>query len=313
MLTRRHLRIKVFQALYAMQYDEERGVGLAEKQLRKSIDDIYRLYLFDLAAMVMIYRFAKERMELNRQKKLPTEEDLNPKLNFVNNRFLVWLSSNLTFQKAIQDHVISFGDEKEILRSIFKSLLEDERYQEYLELENPDLQEDRKFVKYLYGAFLVENETLHEHYEELNMYWSDDLDAAQAMATKTITAFDEKKDEQSPLIRLIKNSDDLDFAVKLFKETLRKGKDFEKDILAKAEHWEGDRIANVDSLLMKMALAELVSFNQIPVKVTLNEYIDLAKQYSTNRSGQFVNGILDKLQIEWQKEGKFKKIGRGLL
>lgn len=313
MLTRRHLRIKVFQALYAMQYDAERGVGLAEKQLRKSIDDIYRLYLFDLAAMVMIHRFAKERMELNRQKKLPTEEDLNPKLNFVNNRFLVWLSSNLTFQKAIQDHVISFGDEKEILRSIFKSLLEDERYQEYLELENPDLEEDRKFAKYLYGAFLVENETLHEHYEELNMYWSDDLDAAQAMATKTITAFDEKKDEQSSLIRLIKNSDDLDFAVKLFKETLRKGKDFEKDILAKAEHWEGDRIANVDSLLMKMAMAELVSFNQIPVKVTLNEYIDLAKQYSTNRSGQFVNGILDKLQIEWQKEGKFKKIGRGLL
>ncbi len=313
MLTRRHLRIKVFQALYAMQYDSERGMAVAEKQLRKSIDDIFRLYLFDLAALVMIHRFAKERVELNRQKKLPSQDDLNPKLNFVNNQFLVWLSSNLPFQKAVQDHHISFGDEKEILRSVFKRVLEDERYHEYLNQAQPSLKEDRKFAKYLYGTYLVENETLHEHYEELNMYWSDDLDAAQAMVTKTITAFDETKDEQSSLVRLIKNQDDLDFAIKLFRETFKNGSTYEKDILAKAEHWEGDRIANIDSLLMQMALAELVSFNQIPVKVTLNEYIDLAKQYSTNRSGQFVNGILDKLQQEWQEQGKFKKIGRGLL
>lgn len=312
MLTRRHLRIKVFQALYAYQYDEK-GMAKAEKQLRKSIDDIYRLYLFDLAALVMIHRFAKERVELNKQKRLPSDEDLNPKMNFINNRFLQWLGQNASFQKAVQDHHISFGDEKEILRAVFKRLIEDERFLEYLEQEETDLTDDRKLIKYLYGAHIVNNENLHDHYEELNMFWSDDLDAAQAMVTKTITGFDEKKDEQSKLVRLIKNQDDLDFAIKLFRETLKNGEDFEKDILRKAENWEGDRIATIDSVLMKMALAELISFNQIPVKVTLNEYIDLAKQYSTKRSGQFVNGILDKLQQEWQEQGKFKKIGRGLL
>ncbi len=312
MLTRRHLRIKVFQALYAMQYDEK-GMAPAEKQLKKSVDDIYRLYLFDLAALVMIHRFAKERIELNKQKKLPNEEDLNPKMNFASNQFLKWLSGNLSFQKAIQDHHIKFGDEKEILRTVFKTLLEDERYLEYQALNDPDLKEDRKFIKYLYGTYLVNNDSLHDHYEELNMYWSDDLDAAQAMVAKTITAFDESKNEQSSLVRLIKNQDDLDFAITLFRETIKGGAAFEKDILAKAQNWEGDRIASIDSLLMKMALAELISFNQIPVKVTLNEYIELAKQYSTKRSGQFVNGILDKLQQEWQEQGKFKKIGRGLL
>lgn len=288
-------------------------MAAAEKNLQKSIDDIFRLFLFDLAALVMVHRFAKEKIELNRQKKLPTAEDLNPKMNFANNRLLNWLSSNAAFLKAVEEHSISFGDEKEILRNVYKKVMEDERFQEYLAMDAPDLKEDRKMVKYIYGSYLVDNEVLHEHYEELNMYWSDDLDAAQAMVTKTITAFDETKDEQSGLLRLIKNQDDLDFAVSLFRESIKGDAEFEKSILSKAENWEGDRIATIDIILMKMALAELISFNQIPVKVTLNEYIELAKQYSTNRSGQFVNGILDKLQMQWQKEGKFKKIGRGLL
>jgi N utilization substance protein B len=182
-----------------------------------------------------------------------------------------------------------------------------------MEAENNDLKEDRKIVKYLYGAYLVENENLHEVYEERNMFWSDDLDAAQSMVVKTITSFDAKREHIADLVPLIKNQDDLDFALKLFRVCVNEGKQFEERILAKAEHWEGDRIAVIDQLLMKMALAELVTFNQIPVKVTLNEYIELAKQYSTKRSGQFVNGILDKLQIEMTEAGEIRKIGRGLL
>lgn len=313
MLTRRHLRIKVFQALYAFDYDSEKGLIQAEKQLRQSIQDIRRLYLFDLAALALVHRYAKERIELNRQKKLPTQADLNPNLRFAENRFFSWLDANPAFKQALENEHIKFGDEKELIRKIFKEFLEDERYQLYMEAEQNDLKEDRKIVKYLYGTFLVENEDLHEVYESRNMHWSDDLDAAQAMVVKTITSFDESREQEGGLVPLIKHQDDLDFALKLFRVCVNEGKKWEERILSKAEHWEGDRIAVIDQILMKMALTEMVTFNQIPVKVSLNEYIELAKQYSTKRSGQFVNGILDKLQLEMSKSGEIRKIGRGLL
>ncbi len=313
MLTRRHLRIKVFQALYAYEYDPEKGLIQAEKQLRKSIEDINRLYLFDLSALALIHRFAKERIELNLVKKLPTKEDLNPNLRFAENRFLVWLSNNSYFKDAIEKEHIRFDEEKELIRKAFRDLLDDERFQAYMEADRNDLKEDRKIAKYIYGTYLVENEDLHEVYEARNMHWSDDLDAAQAMVVKTITSFDEGREHHGGLVPLIKHQDDLDFALKLFRTAVNEGSKWEKRILAKAEHWEGDRIAVIDQILMKMALAELVTFNQIPVKVSLNEYIELAKQYSTRKSGQFVNGILDKLQLEMTESGEIHKIGRGLL
>lgn len=313
MLTRRHLRIKVFQALYAFDYDSEKGLIQAEKQLRQSIQDIRRLYLFDLAALALVHRYAKERIEINLQKKLPTKDDLSPNKRFAENRFFHWLDNNNAFKKALESEHIKFGDEKELIRKIFKDLLENERYQLYMDSERTDLKEDRKIVKYLYGTFLVENEDLHEVYESRNMHWSDDLDAAQAMVVKTITSFDESREQEGGLIPLIKHQDDLDFALKLFRVCVNEGAKWETRILEKAEHWEGDRIAMIDQILMKMALTEMVTFNQIPVKVTLNEYIELAKQYSTKRSGQFVNGILDKLQLEMSKTGEIRKIGRGLL
>ena len=313
MLTRRHLRIKVFQAIYAYQYDGSKGLMAAEKHLKKSIDDIYRLYLHELSALVLVHRFAKERIEINRQKKLATADDLNPSTRFVENQFLNWLSSNLSFQKSIQDYHISFGDDKEIIRALYRAFLEDERYDLYMESEEVGFAVDKKIIKYLYGAYIVENETLQQVYEDHNMFWSDDLDAAQAMAAKTISSFDASKDEQSKLQRLIKNPDDLEFALKLFRTCINDAEKLEERILAKAQHWEGDRIAVVDSIFLKMGIAELMTFNQIPVKVTLNEYIELAKQYSTNKSGQFINGILDKLKSEMIESGEVRKIGRGLL
>jgi len=313
MLTRRHLRIKVFQALYAYEYDPGKGLIKAEKQLRQSIEEINRLYLFDLAALVLIHRFAKERIELNRQKKLPTQEDLSPNMRFAENRFLVWLAQNPRFKESLETEVIKFGDEKELIRKAFREILEDERFQDYMNADRNDLKEDRKIIKYIYATYLAANEDLHEVYEARNMHWSDDLDAAQAMVVKTITSFDEKREQEGGLVPLIKNQDDMDFAMKLFRLSVNEGEKWEKRILDKAEHWEGDRIAVIDQLLMKLALVELVTFNQIPVKVTLNEYIELAKQYSTKRSGQFVNGILDKLQQEMTKSGEIRKIGRGLL
>ncbi len=313
MLSRRHIRIKVLQALYSFSHDGDKGLSAGERKLRKSIEDIYRLYLHELRVLHLLHSFAEERIALKKQKKLPTHEDLNPKLNFVNNRFLRWLEESHPLKSAWEDHKVNFGESKEVIRTLFKEILEDDTFNNYLNQERTTLAEDKKLVKYLYGTYVVENETLHQVYEDHSLHWADDLDVAQMMVTKTLKQFNEASDETTPLPKLIKDEDDLDFALKLFRKTINEGKQLEPRIQEKAKNWETERIAQVDYLLLKMGLAELIHFEQIPIKVTLNEYIEIAKQYSTPKSGNFVNGIMDRIKDEMLESRQIRKIGRGLL
>lgn len=283
------------------------------KRLNASIENIYRLYLLELKMMSDILRIADEEVERRKNKKLPTPEDLNPPLNFVNNRFLNWLAGNRAFLTAVEANKISWREEKEMLRKVFREFSTSEEYRKYQSLANPDLDDDRKIIKRLYGGYIVNNELLHQVYEDRDIHWADDLDAAQMMFSKTLKKFSKSSDENSPLPRLIKDKDDLDFARTLFTRVVNNGNNYEEMIREKAKHWELDRIAQIDMILMKQALAEMIAFNEIPVKVTLNEYIELSKEYSTPKSGTFINGILDKLKEELMEAGDIRKIGRGLL
>lgn len=313
MLSRRHLRIKVLHALYEMSFNDEADLARALKRLNASIDNIFRLYLLELKLLADIRRIAEDEVERRKNKRLPTPEDLNPPLNFVNNSFLNWLSGNLAFLKAVETENISWREEKDMIRRIYREFSETEEFQSYQAQSNPDIKSDRKIIKRLYGSMIVNNELFHQIYEDRDIHWSDDLDAAQMMVSKTLKMFDETADEDTPLPRLIKDKDDLDFARTLLTRVVNNGSRYEELIREKAKHWELDRIAQVDMILMKLALAELISFKEIPVKVTLNEYIELSKEYSTPKSGIFINGILDKLKEELTAEGEIRKIGRGLL
>lgn len=314
MLSRRHIRIKVLQALYAYHNNEDRDLIKGEKRLRNSIQDIYTLYLYELRALMELNWYANELLEIKKQKKLPTQADLNPNRKFVDNKFFKWLESHEQLNKLWSDHNIRFGDDKEVLRKIFKRISdEDEYFQEYMEMPSNDFHADKKLVKHLYGTYLTQSETMHQIYEEKSMHWADDLDAAQMMVTKTIKRFDEHSNETSRLPELLKDQEDMDFALKLFRKAIKEDENYQERIRDKAKNWESERIALVDVILMKQALAEMSSFSQIPVKVTLNEYIELSKEYSTPKSGNFINGILDKIKEEMQEEGSIRKIGRGLL
>lgn len=313
MLSRRHIRIKVLQALYAHVHNEDIGLIKGEKRLRESIESIYRLFLFELRVLHEMHRYALQRMEIGKQKHLPSAEERNPQLAFLNNRFLRWLDENEHLQQEWEDQNIRFQDDREVIHRVFREFAEDQQYLDYLQLDKASLADDKRMVKYLYGAYVVEAETLHQLYEERSMHWADDLDAAQMMVAKTIKKFSEESSRHSRLPDLLKDQDDLDFALKLFRQTLQKQEEYEEMIRDKAENWESDRIAQIDILLMKMALTELITFNQIPIKVTLNEYIELSKQYSTTKSGLFINGILDKIKDEMLASGSLRKIGRGLL
>lgn len=314
MLNRRHIRIKALQALYAYQCYPEQGLTLAEKRLRQSIEDIYVLYLYELRALFTVGRYVTEKIEINRNKRLPTQEDLEPNLRFVHNHVFQWLEYSEELHKAWDKHAVTFGENREILHRAYRDFTSSDEYIRYMEnpAEGNQLAADKHIIKYFYAHFLTENESLHQFYEERSMHWSDDLDAAQMLLTKTIKKIG-NEEQISPMQPLLKDEEDLSFGLKLLRKAIQEDQRYEEAINKRTQNWDAERIAIIDILCMKLALAELTTFSQIPVKVTLNEYIELTKQYSTSRSGNFINGILDKIKDDMMETGEIRKIGRGLL
>lgn len=313
MLSRRHIRIKVLQALYELGKDETVDIVVGIRKLQRSIDRIYELFLFELKAISDVHQFAKEQIEQKKNRKLPSKEDLNPNMRFAENKFLTWLENNNQFNSGIERYKINWGDEKDILIRIFKEFQESKEYQEYMSAEENTISDDKRIVKIFYGKHIVYSEVFHQLYEEKEMHWADDLDAAQMMVAKSLKSFGESFDESTALPSLLKDTSDLEFAKILYRDCRQNDSKYSELIHAKTKNWELERIAQIDVLLMKMALSELINFNQIPVKVSLNEYIEISKEYSTPKSGNFINGILDKLKFDLDESGEIKKIGRGLL
>lgn len=313
MLSRRHIRIKVLHALYQYFQNPGSDMGRGVKRLMESIHGIYDLYLYELRALTNLRQIAEDDIERRKNKRLPSQEDLNPSLNFVQNSFLVWLENNVAYKKQIEQNHVSWVENRETLRKIYREMEQEQEFQKYLNSGKSDIEADKHIVKWIYGTFIVNNDVIHQLYEEKDMHWADDLDAAQMMVTKTIKKFDGNNDEYSSMPRLIKDHSDLEFAEVLYRKSINNSDEYDKMIHEKARNWEADRIALIDTILMKQAISEMLNFQDIPVKVTLNEYIELGKEYSTPKSGVFLNGILDKLKEELMEKGEIRKIGRGLL
>ncbi len=313
MLSRRHIRIKTLQALYAFYRDEDPNTAIALKNLNHSLQRIYDLYLTDICTIREILAVAEERIEASGKKLQPTQEDLNPNMAFVENRVLHLLKQNVRLNALVGEKGISWSEYHDQFKKIFTKIREDQQYLRYMNLPNRSFADEKKIVKYIYATYICENEFFHQYYEDSYIHWADDLDAAQMMTTKTLKTMKESSDEFHPLVKLFKDKDDENFGPTLFRKVVNNNAEYEKLISERTKNWEADRIAIIDNLLMKMALAELMEFEEIPIKVTLNEYIELSKQYSTPKSANFVNGVLDKLVMDLKEKNQIVKVGRGLL
>lgn len=319
MLSRRHLRIKVMQALYAYFQSNGNDINLSEKGLVSAINSIYDLYIYLLSAMLEVGDFARNRMEEGRQKFLPTSEEINPNTRFIENQLLSQLDVNKDLRKNINRLKINWSDHQEIFRKIFILFRDSEAYQKYMGASAVSYRDDKEILLYLLGEVMLNNEAFISIFEEKNINWADDIDTSAMMIAKTIKKWDASFDEFNELPPLIvspdEEGDDLinDFVLKLFRKTIIKSGESAALISERAQNWEIERIAVLDVILIKMALAEFLEFPSIPVKVTINEYIEISKEYSTPRSKQFINGILDKLVTDLKAEGVLKKTGRGLL
>ncbi len=314
MLNRRYLRIKVMQALYAYFQSDVKDLVKSEKQLLLSINKIYDLYLYLMSLLLEIRDHAENVLEDAKNKQLPTAQDLAPNRKFVENKFFKQLSQNTVLQKDLNTYKISWQNEPELIKKIFNAIRSSEEYEKYLASDDNSYASDKNFIEDIYKHHIAGYELLHSLFEELNIYWADDIDFVNVMVIKTINTYPETANTSQGLFKLYKDAEeDKEFVVELFRKTILYEETNEKYIGDKTKNWEVDRIAMMDVLLMKMAITEVLHFNNIPVKVSLNEYIELSKMYSTPKSKLFINGILDKLVMDFKSNQQIKKVGRGLM
>jgi transcription antitermination protein NusB len=314
MLNRRHLRIKVLQALYAYFQSNDENYRHTENELMQSVERIYDLYISYILTFPELKGLAEHRMDESKKKMRPTEEDLNPNLKFVDNKLIALIEESKELRLISEERKVNWvGDEhQEMLRKILLTIRESEVYIQHMNDESRDFESDKMFVLDLFKAEIANSEIFYNYLEEKSIHWMDDIDLTCSMVLKTLKqAVEGEKLEILPLYK--PNDDEQEFIRELLRKTISLNSENEKLIDDLTQNWELDRIAKMDIILMKMAITELQIFNNIPTKVTLNEYIEISKFYSTPKSNGFINGILDKAIDRLTADKKIKKIGRGLV
>lgn len=302
------------QALYAyFKHSEESSIKKSEQELLFSIQKTYDLYHYLLILIVDISDYAKSRIDLAKQKRIPTTEDLNPNSKFIDNAVIKQLQTNTQLLHYLNTKKLSWVNYPELIKGIYLKLTESEDYKNYMSTEGSSYKEDKTFICNLYKNIIAPFDPLYQNLEEQSIYWNDEPEFIIGIIIKTIKKFKEEEGENAELLPLFKNAEDEEFSVKLFRKVVVNYQEYMALIKKFSKNWDVERIAFLDILLMQMAVGEVIEFSSIPVKVTLNEYLEIAKFYSTNKSNIFINGILDKV-FEHLKESKMiKKQGRGLI
>ncbi len=313
MISRRLLRIKILQICYAYFKSEGQTLNQAEKELFHSIQKSYDLYHYLLLLVIDIVKYAQSRIDLATQKLVPTFDDLNPNTKFVDNKLVKQLENNLQLNKYLNDNKLSWVNYPELIKNLYLEIKDSDIYQNYMNSEQRSYKEDKKFITDLFAKVIILYEPLYQNLEEQSIYWNDDLEFVTGMIIKTLKGFKATSDESVELMLLFKNEDDKDFVKRLFRKTILNHAEYQNLIADYIKNWDIERVAFTDIVVMALAISELIEFNEIPVKVTFDEYIEIAKFYSTQKSNVFINGVLDKVVADLKKEGKIKKTGRGLV
>ena len=285
----------------------------SESELHFSIKKTYDLYHLLLLLLSDIKFLSNEKIESRKLKNLPTEEDLNPNLRFVNNRMINRLETDKSLNNYLTGNKLSWSNFPDLLKGINQAMIESETYIAYINNPIDNFKTDRKFCEDFFSEILVNNELMLNELEEQSIYWNDDLDFVISMVIKTLKKYKDQNDMGDYLFSLYKDEEDQEFTTKLFRKAIQNDLDNRKVIENYTKNWDVERVAIMDILIMELALTELTEFPSIPIKVTLNEYIELAKYYSTNKSSNFINGILDRITKDYREKGKIVKAGRGLV
>jgi N utilization substance protein B len=313
MISRRLLRIKALMALYAFNRREDDNLAQAEKELIFSIEKTYDLYHYLLLLVLEIADIASEKIDQALQKRMPTPEDLNPSRRFIDNQVIAQLRKNKAFSGYISSKKLSWINYPHIPRIMYNKMITWDKYEDYISSDIHGYAVDKKFIVNLITKLFAESEDLESNFEEQSIYWNDDTEYVTVMIEKNLKKFKSENGENAGIMPLYKNKEDEDFVKILFRKAILHTRQCSELIDKNTTNWEVDRIALMDILVMQLAITEIIEFPEIPVKVTLNEYIEIAKYYCTPKSSTFVNGILDNIVKEIREKGLFQKSGKGLI
>lgn len=308
MINRVLLRIKIIQILYSFYKGNGNSIPVAEKELFHSIERTYDLYFHLLQLSIEISDFAASRIEAKRNKLRPSEEDLNPNTRFIDNSFIRQLRVNTQFSEYLTKQKLSWVNNQDIVKHLYEELIKSDFYEQYMNVASVDYDADKDIWRKIFKKIILQSEELDSSIEDQSIYWIDDIEIVISFVIKTIKRFEFNEAENQSLLPMFKDNEDADFARKLLREVLTHGDEYRMIIDENTKNWELDRIAYMDILIMQVAMAELINFPTIPVNVTLNEYIEIAKKYSTEKSGLFINGVLDNIVGQLKKENKLIKV-----
>lgn len=307
MINRVLIRLKVVQIIYAYYQNGGKNLDTAEKELFFSLSKEYDLYNYLLLLMVEVTRYASKRLDAAKHKLAPTKEDLNPNTKFVDNRFIAQLEVNRQLNEFASTQKKTWENETDFVKGFYEQILQSDIYKEYMASETSSYEEDRELWRKIYKRIVFNNEKLDAVLEDQSLYWNDDKEIVDTFVLKTIKRFDPKNGDKQELLPEFKDEEDQDFARRLFRRSILNADYYRHLISENSKNWGLDRVAVMDVIIMQIALAEILSFPNIPINVSLNEYVEIAKLYSTPKSGGFINGTLDGIVNQLKKENKLTK------
>jgi len=313
MISRRIIRTKVLQVLYAYYSSEDKSINNTEKELFFCIQKAYDLYHYLFVLAIEIADYAENRIEIKRNKYQPSYEELNPNTKFISNQVISQFRKNRQLHAYLEQRKLSWKDSPELIKELYLMMLDSEIYTNYMSDDTRSYLDDRKFIEKLFNKIILVAEDLYIELEEKSIYWNDDLDFVVPMVIKTLKRFNELSGADQALMPMFKDQEDRDFAKDLLRKSILNHDELRQLIKEHSKNWDVERIAFMDILIMQLAITEFLYFPSIPTKVTLNEYIELSKFYSTEKSRNFINGILDKTLKDLKQSEKITKLGRGLI
>lgn len=313
MLNRRHIRVKVMQSIYAMHQNHSDNLEGQEKFLNYSIDNIQDLYLIMLSSLIEIQKAEAVFLEKSSQKHLVTAEERNPNNKFINNQVLQLLAESSSVSIALENRKINNWElHDDYIFILLNEIKQSDMYEKYMSNRKNNFEEDKQFIMDVFVEIVAPNEKLYEYLEDNKLTWIDDIPLVNTHIVKQLKALKDASDDIK-VPKLFKDAEDRDYARDLFRKTVLNESELAKEYIDKTPNWDTERIAEIDTIILKMAICEFLKFPSIPVKVTINEYLEIAKEYSTPKSSIFINGILDNLVKEFQANNKLTKVGRGLM
>ncbi|MCL1867882.1 MAG: transcription antitermination factor NusB [Paludibacter sp.] len=311
MINRVLIRIKILQILYAYFKSEDKTLKAVEKEMFHSFDKAYELYFQLFTLPLHITKFCADKIELRRNKLRPTEGDLYPNLRFVENRFVKQLAANLELKDFVAKNKLSWAEHSNVIKELTEQIINSDFYADYMATKTSDYEQDKEIWRKIFKRIITPSQTLENALEEQSLFWTDNMEIIISFIVKTIKRFElENNKFQRLLPQYTDKDEDKSFAGKLLTTVINRNSELTQLIDNHTSNWELDRIAFMDILIMKMALAEILTFPTIPINVTLNEYIELAKEYSTEKSSIFVNGVLDSIVNQLNNEKKLIKVKR---